>query len=191
MKKTALIIIDIQQDYFKDGRFELVNPEEGARQTRRLLEFFRAHSLPVVHVQQVLAEVDAPLLQFGTPGVGIHPLVAPIAGETVVTKSEPNSFLHTRLIKVLRTLEVERLVMTGMTAHGCLNSSVRAAQELGFEVIVPAEATASRNLEFEGELLPAEIVTKATLSALGLYFAQIISTDQLLQQLESNLRKTR
>ena len=73
----ALIVVDIQNDYFPGGANPLDRPEEAASQASRLLDAFRASGEHVVHVQHVWDEPDAPFMRPGTPGVEIHEAVAP------------------------------------------------------------------------------------------------------------------
>src|SRR3954447_20238384 len=98
----ALILVDIQKDYFPGGRHPLERPEEAARQAARLLEAARKTGDEVVHVRHLWEAPDAAYLQAGTAGGDIHPLVAPLAGEPVVEKAHPNSFLATSLRDLLR-----------------------------------------------------------------------------------------
>ncbi len=58
--KTALILIDIQNDYFPGGRMELEDPLEAAAQARRLLDFFRQQGWPTVHIQHISTRPGAP-----------------------------------------------------------------------------------------------------------------------------------
>ena len=91
----ALLIIDIQNDYFPGGAYPLVEPEAAAGAAQRVLERFREDGEPVVHLRHVWDAPDATFMRPGTDGIEIHPLVAPADGEAVIDKSEPNGFLGT------------------------------------------------------------------------------------------------
>src|SRR3954464_13032970 len=88
----GLLIIDIQNDYFPGGAMPLVGPENAAAMASAVLERFRRDGEPVVHVQHIWDEQNATFMRPGTAGVEIHPSVAPIAGEPVISKAYPNSF---------------------------------------------------------------------------------------------------
>src|SRR6476469_3925632 len=107
----ALLIVDIQNDYFPGGRFPLVGPEDAAAAASRVLARFRASGEPVVHVQHVCDAEDAAFFQPGTPGIEIHGKVAPAEGEPVVQKELPNAFLGTGLEERLRGDGIEELVV--------------------------------------------------------------------------------
>jgi nicotinamidase-related amidase len=85
----ALVIVDIQNDYFAGGRCQLVGPDAAAANASRLLASQRAAGLPVVHVQHVWDSDDAEFFVPGTSGVEIHPSVQPRDGEPVVQKAHP------------------------------------------------------------------------------------------------------
>jgi nicotinamidase-related amidase len=96
--KPALIIIDIQNDYFPGGKMELEGSAEASLQAAVLLQAFRAKGLPLVHIQHVSNRPGASFFLPDTEGVNIHANVAPRVGETVVQKHFPNSFRGTNLL---------------------------------------------------------------------------------------------
>jgi nicotinamidase-related amidase len=176
----ALVIVDIQNDYFPGGAFPLVGPEAAAAQAQALLEGFRAAVEPVVHVQHVWDEPDAPFMRPGTPGVEINASVAPAPGETVIRKEHPNAFLDTPLEQTLRAAGVDRLVVCGMMTSMCVDATVRAASDLGFEVAVAHDACATCDLEFGGRAVPAADVHAAFLAALSDSYARVAAARELL-----------
>src|SRR3954454_23593075 len=93
----ALLIIDVQRDYFPGGAFPLVGPDEAAANAARVLASFRTAGEPVVHLQHVWDAEDATFMRPGTEGVEIHAAVAPLEDERVLTKAQPNGFLGTGL----------------------------------------------------------------------------------------------
>ena len=175
----ALIVVDIQNDYFPGGAHPLVGPEAAAANARRLLDSFRAGGEPLVHVQHVARGAGASFMRPGTPGVQIHEIVAPHPGEPVVQKASPNSFLDTPLEETLRAEGVDEVVVCGMMTSMCVDATARAAADLGFAVTVVHDACATLDLEFGGETIPARQVHGAFLAALGGYGA-VAATDDLV-----------
>src|SRR5471032_3597381 len=110
----ALVIVDIQNDYFPGGANPLVELERAAANAQRLLEAFRKSGEPLFHVHHVWDAPDAAFMRPGTAGVEIHESVAPAAGEPVIQKANPNSFLDTALEAELRARGVEHVVVCGM-----------------------------------------------------------------------------
>jgi nicotinamidase-related amidase len=176
----ALVIVDIQNDYFPGGAHPLVAPEEAAAAARRVLGAFRDGGEAVVHVQHVWDAPDAVFMRPGTPGVEIHESVAPLAGEPVVRKAHPNAFLETSLEQDLRAGGVDHVVVCGMMTSMCVDATVRAAVDLGFEATVVQDACAAPDLEFAGETIPAQAVHGAFLAALADGYADVRSADELL-----------
>jgi nicotinamidase-related amidase len=185
-KDTALIVIDVQNDYFPGGRFELEGAEAAARQARAALDRFRLAGLPVVHVRHESLPQGAPFFLPGTPGAEIHPLVAPREGEPVVLKHYPNSFRETELSARLESKGIKRLVVAGMMTLMCVDATARAARDAGYEVIVLHDACAARALSFQGETIPAAQVHGAFLAALGMSYAKVLSTGEFLALLPAN-----
>lgn len=176
----ALIVIDIQNDYFAGGRLPLVGSELAALQAQNLLEQFRLKGKPVIHIQHVAARADATFFLPDTPGVQIYKSVEPIAGEIVLQKNFPNSFRGTGLHAELTRLEVKELLFVGMMTHMCIDTTVRAAFDLGYNCSVADDACATRDLSFNGQTISASHVHHAFLAALNGLFAQVKSTQELL-----------
>lgn len=171
--KPALIIIDIQNDYFPGGKMALEGSPEASLQAAKLLEAFRARGLPLVHIQHVSNRPGASFFLPGTEGVDIHANVAPRAGETVIQKHFPNSFRATGLLEHLRGLEVDQLVIAGMMTHMCVDATTRAAFDLGFSCSLAHDACATRAVAFGAQSVPAAQVHAAFLGALNGLYAKV------------------
>ena len=173
----GLLIVDIQRDYFPGGEHPLVEPEAAAEAASRVLASFREAGDPVVHLKHVWDEPEATYLRPGTDGVEIHPAVEPADGETVIEKEEPNGFVGTELEDELRSRQVEQLVVVGMESSMCVDSTVRAAAERGFEVTVVHDACATSDLEFQGTRVPGASVHASFMAALGEGYAELVSAE--------------
>jgi len=178
MADTALIVIDIQNDYFPGGAMELVAPNEAAEQAAKLLAEFRRKALPVVHIQHVSTRAGATFLVPDTKGVEIHETVAPREGELLVQKHFPNSFRETRLDEKLRALGIERLAIAGMMTHMCIDATTRAAADLGYACLLAHDACATRNLAFGGTTVPAAQVQAAFVASLNGLFAKAMTVEE-------------
>src|SRR3954464_6806886 len=97
MADTALIIIDIQNDYFPGGAMALDGADTAGAKARTALERFRKDGLPVIHVRHLSTRPGATFFLPGTKGADIHPAVAPQKGEAVIEKNFPNGFRATSL----------------------------------------------------------------------------------------------
>lgn len=180
---TALLVIDIQEFYFEGGRLALVGPVEASEQARKLLDRFRAKKWPVIHVQHLPKDQSSPSPDSGDPQYRIRPNVLPLPGETVIGKHFANSFRDTELLATLRQAGVSKLVICGMQTHMCVEAAARAAADLGFDVTVIHDACATRALPFNGAEVPAAQVHAAALAALSGTYARVVSTAELLAEL--------
>ncbi len=176
----ALIIIDIQNDYFENGAMELVGSLQASENAKLVLSKFRNDNLPVVHVQHLSVAQDSTFFLPETEGQKIHQNVMPIAGEKVITKYYPNSFRETELLDYLHSKNITELVVVGMMTHMCVDATVRAAKDFGFECTVVGDACASRDLEINGKSVKAEDVHNAFLSALSFFYADVKNTKALI-----------
>jgi nicotinamidase-related amidase len=186
--KTALLVIDIQKDYFPGGKYPLVNPLEAAQKAYMILQCFRESGNHHVHIQHVSLEPDATFFISGDRGTDIHDSVAHFEGEPIIYKHEPNSFLNTDLLELLKSWEVERVVITGMMTHMCVDATARAASDLGFQVIVAEDACATRDLKYGDTTIPAELVHKSFLAALKSY-GKVMKSEEILALLAGEMVK--
>lgn len=174
LERPVLLVIDIQMFYFAGGRLELVHPVEAGVKARSVLDAFRAKGLPVVHVMHMPKGIEK--FEPGkTDGqYAIHESVAPAAGETVIVKHYPNAFRETGLAEVLKKLDAKTLVITGMQTHMCVEAAVRAGADMDYDIVLAADACATRDLRFGGTLVPAAMVHAAVLAAMDRNYARVV-----------------
>jgi len=177
--ETALLLIDIQNDYFTGGRNPLVNAEQAADQAARALACFRDKKLPIFHVQHISLQDGATFFLPDTDGCKIYQDVLPEQGESVIVKHTPDGFFQTDLHERLTALRIEQLYVCGMMSHMCIDTSVRAAKRLGYSVCVLEDTCATKDLGWNDETIPADIVHKTFMAALRGTFATVIKTSQL------------
>jgi nicotinamidase-related amidase len=176
----GLLIVDIQRDYFPGGAYPLVEPEAAADSAGRVLEAFRASGEPVIHTRHVWDAPEATFMRPGTEGIEIHPSVAPAEGEPVIEKTEPNSFVDTQLEQEVRSRGIEELVVAGMMSSMCVDATVRAAVDLGFDATVVHDGCAAPDLAFGDTEVPGASVHAAFMAALSDGYAEVVSAEELL-----------
>ncbi|MBI4693726.1 MAG: cysteine hydrolase [Gammaproteobacteria bacterium] len=174
----ALVLIDLQNDYFPGGAMTLVGMEAAAERAARVLDAFRSRGAPIVHLQHVSTRPGATFFLPDTPGVGQHASVAPRAGEAIVRKHFPNSFRDSELGTVLANAGADALVIVGAMSHMCVDATTRQAFDLGFECTVIADACATRDLQFGDEAVPAAKVHAAFMAALSAPYARVIAAGE-------------
>jgi nicotinamidase-related amidase len=175
----ALLLVDIQNDYFPGGAMELAGSPEAGAQVQVLLQAFRRAGRPIVHIQHLAARPGATFFLPGTPGAELHTCVTPLPGEAVIRKHFPNAFRETPLLEHLRRQDITQLVIAGMMTHMCIDTTVRAAFDLGFQCQLAGDACATRDLARNGVAVPAAKVQAAFLAALDGTFAQVLDVEAL------------
>jgi len=129
MQTPALVVIDVQNDYFPGGAFPLWAPEAALEATVRAIGLARSRGMPVVLVQHVADAARGPARFFnpGSPGAEIHPAVREAAGDApVVVKHFTDAFERTDLHATLQGLGVDALLLCGMMSHNCVTHTALA-----------------------------------------------------------------
>ncbi len=178
--KQGLLVIDVQNDYFNGGHMELVGMDAASSNCEKLLDAFRNKQAPIFHIQHLAIKEGATFFVPNTQGCEIHKSVKPHGKEPVLVKHYPNSFRDTELHEMLQLAGIEEVVICGAMTHMCIDTTTRAAFDLGYKCQVVADACATRDLEFNGRLLKAVDVQTAFIAALSGPFAEISSTEQYL-----------
>ncbi len=181
--KKALLLIDIQNDYFSGGKMTLEGSIPASKNAAALLSAFREKHLPVIHVQHIATQVGATFFLPDTTGTAIHENVLPLEGETVIQKNFPNSFRMTGLLDHLKRHDITNLVIVGMMTHMCVDTTVRAACDLGFSCLVAHDACATKAQTFGAVTISAEQVQVAYMAALDGSFAEVLSTQDIIATL--------
>lgn len=177
----ALILVDIQNDYFTGGNMQLVGMEDAADNAGAVLSLFRKRNIPIFHIQHISIRPGATFFLPGTEGADIHKRVEPWENEPVIRKNYPNCFRNTSLLEQLHERQVEQLVFCGAMSHMCIDTTVRAAFDLGFQNRVVHDACATRDLEFNDLSIAAAKVHAAFMAALAVPFASMASAVQLAE----------
>jgi len=178
---TALLIVDIQNDYFPKGKMPLHGIERAADRAAELLSHFRANKQPTFHIQHTWEDKTAPFFVAGSTGAKIHRSISAGPNEPVVVKHFPNAFRETRLLEELQKLSVKRLVICGAMSHMCIDATTRAAADLGFDCIVAHDACATTDVEFGKKKVSAADVHAAFMSALAFAYAKVVPTKEALE----------
>ena len=180
--KTALILIDIQNDYFDGGKMPLVGSLEVSLNAHKVLAKFRIDGMPVIHIQHIANRPNSTFFVEKTKGMDIHENVKPIENEKLIIKHFPNSFRETELLEYLKSKEITDLVICGMMTHMCVDATVRAAKDFGFNCIVIGDACATRDLKINDQVVKAAEVHHSFLAAFNGFYALVKMTEQYLEE---------
>lgn len=178
--KQALLIIDVQNDYFSGGKSELYNPLGALDNIERILQNFRNQALPVIHVQHINIRAGATFFLPDTEGVFIHENLKPHENEYLVVKHAPNSFFETDLLHIIKDNSITEIVICGMMSHMCIDTTTRACKDYGIKATLIDDACATKNLTWRGKTIPAEMVHDVFMASLNGMFANVLNTGELL-----------
>ncbi|CRM03399.1 MULTISPECIES: cysteine hydrolase family protein [Pseudomonas] len=181
MAKQALILIDIQNDYFPQGKWPLDGVEAAADNAAQVLKAFRQTGDAVIHVRHEFADDDAPFFTPGSEGAQLHANVLNQGNEPVVLKHFVNAFRQTNLRELLERRSITDVVVVGSMSHMCIDAVVRAAADLGYKVTVIHDACATCDQNFNGQVIPAAQVHGAYMAALAFGYASVVSTQDYLK----------
>jgi len=136
---NALLLIDIQQGFDAPVWGDRNNPDAEQR-AADLLKHWRKNAWPIFHIQHISTEAGSPLIG---AGANFQNCVAPQGGEVVIKKSVNSAFIGTDLENRLHDAEIKDVVICGLTTPHCVSTTARMAANLGFNVRLVADATAS------------------------------------------------
>ncbi|MGQ2969950.1 MAG: cysteine hydrolase family protein [Allorhizobium sp.] len=203
---AALIIIDMQRDFVEPGGFgETLGNKVALLQaiipaTARLLAAFRAAGLPVIHTRECHRPdlSDCPpakrergkpsmrigdlgpmgrILISGEPGADIIPELYPMEGEIVLDKPGKGAFYATPLGEILAERKSRQLVFAGVTTEVCVQTTMREANDRGFECLLATDATESYFPEFKQAAI--DMIT-----AQGAIVGWTATVDQIVEALD-------
>lgn len=173
-RESLLLIIDAQREYI-DGQLALPGIADALAVGGRLLARARLSGTPVVHIWHRGGGA-----LFNPAGPGFEPAapLRPVAGESVVEKTAANAFAGTRLAELLAASGRRHLIVIGYMTHNCVDSTVRAALDLGYRSTVVANATGTRDLpDGRGGRIAAAELHAAYLAGLADSIAQIVTDE--------------
>lgn len=177
--RTALLVVDVQQG-MDDPRMGARNNPQAEQRMVDLLAAWRATKRPVIHVQHMSKEPNSPFRP-ELPGNALKPEVVPRDGEPLFKKDVNSAFIGTELEPYLRRNNITDLVVVGMTTDHCVSTTVRMAGNLGFNVTLVEDATATFERRGpDGMHYTADALHRAELASLNGEFATVRSSSEVL-----------
>lgn len=182
MRKTALLVIDVQKGFDDPSWGKRNNPNAEAN-IALLLSEWRKHELPIIHIQHCSVEPNSPLRP-ELSGNEFKEEAQPLPEEKQFSKSVNSAFIGTELEKYLQEHNISSLVIVGLTTDHCVSTSTRMAANLGFNVTLISDATATFDREgYDGTLYSADDIHKINLVSLNGEFCIVRSTAEVLKEI--------
>lgn len=182
MSTQALVVVDIQNEYFSEGKLPLVGIDEAAANAALIIESARQKGHTVIHVRHEMPSTDAPIFTPNSDGVEINETVKPVEGETVIVKHFPNSFRETPLKEILDKDGIQEVIVIGAMSHLCIDATVRASVDFGYKTTTVHDACATLDLEFGGTKVPAAQVHATIMAAIEFMYGEVIDTNAWLSR---------
>jgi nicotinamidase-related amidase len=180
---TVLVIVDVQQA-IDDPKWGPRNNPDAEASIAALLAAWRAAAMPIAHVRHDSTEERSPYRP-DAPGHAFKREAMPLDGETVVGKSANSAFVATDLDERLTAMGATTLVVCGVLTHNSLEATVRHGANLGYRVIVPADACWAVDVrDLNGRLWPAEDVHQLSLAVMNGEYAAIADAATLIREVE-------
>lgn len=176
MRKTALLIIDVQYGIFKRKEYDgmaIYNEQGLLSNLKYLIQRARSSNSPVIYIQHMYK--DFPLMEKGQPLWEIHPDIKPEVGDVTVEKSYADAFHDSTLEQVLISLNVTDLIITGLQTAYCVDTTCRRAFSLGYRNILVSDGHST----LDSEILSAEQIIAHHNSILGSQFAELKPTHEI------------
>jgi nicotinamidase-related amidase len=182
MINTALIVIDVQKGFDAPSWGERNNLNAESR-IAELISAWRARGMPIVHVQHCSTEPDSPLRP-NQSGNEFKDIAQPEQGEKHITKTVNSAFIGTGLEQYLRSNEISNIVITGLTTDHCISTTTRMAGNLGFDVTLVSDATATFNrIGHNGKNYSADEIHDIHLASLNGEFCVVQTTEEVLSSI--------
>ncbi|MCI1773026.1 MAG: cysteine hydrolase [Paenibacillus lautus] len=169
MKKSALLVIDVQNEMFQvhDPVYE---GDRLLHNLKQLIAKARSGGIPVIYIQH-----NDEGLKAGSEAWKINPEITPAMSDTVIQKTRPDSFYRTTLEEELKGRGIEHVILAGMQSELCVDTTCRRASSLGYDVTLVSDAHSTWN---NSALTAQQIIdhVNATLR----WFADIKTTEEIL-----------
>ncbi|MBV9609774.1 MAG: cysteine hydrolase [Acidobacteria bacterium] len=194
-RETALIVIDMQNAFVAEGAtFETAGARAMIPRLESLIAFARAHNMPVIWTQsdhrppfgglmlRKFPPIADGVLWPGDRSYDFYPQVHPAPGkrEYCIVKHKFDAFFETPLEAILRNHGIRTLIVTGTATNACCESTARSAFMRDYQVAFPSDANATFD----------EAMHQATLRNIDLLFGRVMTTEQLLTEMNESLAAT-
>jgi nicotinamidase-related amidase len=177
-KKRALLVIDVQNEYFEGGALPVTYPQNSHANILSTIKAAQAAGIPIVMVQHTATAKGAKAFVKNTQGWQLHASVKNAKVTHYIEKTMPSSFVGTDLESWLRKEGIDTVVVSGYMTQHCCDTTARYAKHLGFDVEFLSDATGTLDFANKGGKASAEEIHRSTLVEQAFRFSDVISTKE-------------
>jgi nicotinamidase-related amidase len=175
--KRALIVIDVQNEYFT-GVLPITFPNDNLANITRTMDIAKSQNIPLIVVQHTETEPDAPFFRRDSVEWQLHSQVLDRPHDLLIEKHLPGCFTGTSLEGWLKEREIDTLVIAGYMTHMCCDTTARQAMHLGMNVEFLSDATGTLAVENSAGRVSAEELHRSILVAQQMMISTVLSTDE-------------
>lgn len=181
-QNTALLLIDLQKGFSEEAHWGgNRNNRDAEDKALHLLETWRSLGLPIFHIIHSSQDPNS-LLHKSHPGFEMIDALKPKNDEPLIIKDVNSAFIGTDLKERLDAQGINKLVIVGLTTNHCISTTTRMAGNLGFDVLLISDATATFDREgLNGQVYSSEMIHETALASLHKEFAEVIDSTSLLE----------
>ncbi|AHM62633.1 isochorismatase hydrolase [Flammeovirgaceae bacterium 311] len=183
--KTALLLVAFQDIFFKNkGSHYTKDVQKSAKATEKLLEHFREHKLPVIHVKQ-MGKLD----NLSAEKLLTYELLEPRTDDQTLITGEVNAFADQKLEELLKGVEATHLLVAGLAVEKFLVATLQAAKSLNYSCTVVQDACAVSKLKLGGEKIKSAMAHKVVMAVLNSYGVEITTAKDYIKAEEKQKKK--
>ncbi|HYE80954.1 MAG TPA: cysteine hydrolase family protein [Clostridia bacterium] len=181
--KRALLVIDVQNEYFT-GKRPVTYPPGSLNNITRAIEAAHGKDVPVITIQHSAPQKDAVTFRKGTEEWKLHSEIEEAGYDYLIEKNLPGSFTGTDLEAWLRERDIDTLVITGYMTQMCCDTTARQAVHLGFSVEFLSDATGTLQISNYAGSVTAEELHRAILVTQAMRFSKVLTTEEWIKSLD-------
>lgn len=177
-KRRALLVIDVQNEYFEKGQLPVCYPENTLPNIIQAINESKKSGIDVIIIQHTIENQEATVFKKETFGWKLHDSISSVSADLYIEKKLPSSFYGTNLQNWLDEKEIDTVVICGYMTQFCCDSTAKHAFHLGYNVEFLSDATATLGFENYAGSVSAKELHNAILVHQAVRFSQVLSTSQ-------------
>jgi nicotinamidase-related amidase len=178
--KRALLVIDVQNEYFT-GKLPISYPEGSLANILKSIDYANKFNIPVILIQHTAPQKDSKTFVKGSSEWQLHSEVLKRKHNYIIEKSLPGSFTGTNLDELLKSGDIDTVVITGYMTQMCCDTTARQAMHLGYSVEFLSDSTGTLNISNYAGEIKADELHKAILITQAMRFSKVMTTDEWIQ----------
>ncbi len=180
--KRALLVIDVQNEYFPGGALPISHPQNHLQNILETMDAAASNALTTVVIRHHQPDPNSPIFRKDSEQWDLHPEVASRPHDLLLDKQLPGSFTNTRLEEFLRRRGIDTVTIAGYMTQVCCDTTAREAFHRGFKVEFLSDATGTLDVENSAGKASAEQLQNAILVSQQMFISEVISKDEFIDR---------